>query len=69
MLGQKMYDQFNQIAMLFVHPIMKIQPHLLLRERERDRDGNFKFKTDNLNKSLINNDIFNLKYKLWHLRQ
>lgn len=31
-----MYDQFNQIAMLFVHPIMKIQPHLLLRERERD---------------------------------
>lgn len=31
---------------------------------ERERDGNFKFKTDNLNKSFINtcNDIFNLKY-------
>lgn len=45
-----------------VHPSYNKNSATSVTERERGRYGNFKFKTDNLNKSFINNDIFNLKY-------
>lgn len=65
-----MYDQFNQICNVICTSYNENSATSVTeRERKRYRDGNFKFKTDNLNKSFINNDIFNLKYKLWHLRQ
>lgn len=58
MLGQ--VCKINSIKLrCLVHPSYNKNSATSVTEREMEI---FKFKTDNLNKSFINNDIFNLKY-------